>query len=252
MKKAIDAVHRAARDCESPLLDEPVWVQSKNNFGYFEGQHIGEVFMDVPLSAVSCLGHGNFFYAHTKTWREAALCLHGSTWDDEIFRYFEGPMQENKFPVSDSMYELKLKAIGGLVVCTNGNHRLVAAKSWLLHKGTTDLKQVKVNRYRIDPVMGGLAKRALTEKEQLSICPLSFEERLYLRLDDGQEIDSLIRMGKGVFYAKNESGLHQLKPSLSLKDMTLNLRGKPLEIGFSAWSDVPFLALEKMLDINWR
>jgi hypothetical protein len=251
MSSAIEKIHNAARDCQSHLLDELVFVAGSVGVPYFEGRHTCSVCMDVPLAAVGGLGHGNFFKSILPSWREASYWLHGKSWGDEVFQYFEAPLKDNRFPAPDAAGELTFKTVGGLVVCTNGNHRLVAAKSWLVNKfgDQATLRSAQVNCYALDESMQKMAVEALQKKCSLAITTAGFDLH-HLRID-GHRPTFFVRLGASSFFAKTAAGLVLVDSKIESGSWLARFFYRERDLASCIWTEVPPLALEKMLDSDW-
>lgn len=248
MKTAINLIHDAAINCVSSLLDETVLVQNLDGVNFFADHCHGESFKDIQLSAICCLSHRNFFNANDPTWRAATLSLHGHGWTDAVFEYFENNLENKPFPAPGAMYELNLKSIGGLVICTKGIHRLVAAKTWLINKygDGSVLKSAKINRYELHPDMKKLAQRCLETKEKIFISLVGVEE-IYLKTEQHKQIHFFVRIGKNEFFLMAENILSRVTNAWNLQDFLLAITGKASLLKRSNWKEVPHFALEKML-----
>lgn len=178
----IQKIQHAANKGLSETLDQEVYLDRELHlYGLRDSMHHKDVFVDAPLKAVVALGR-NDFWNKGDTWRSIVGCLTGEGWSEDVFDYFESELLDNPFPALYSRYELKLMCIGGACSCVNGNHRLAAAKSWLIarHGEEAILKKVKVSYYPIHKALIPLLEKAQAEQADLFISIADYEERRHL------------------------------------------------------------------------
>lgn len=134
MNNSLEQIKHEAAACKAAELEECVFEDSMIGLDYLiESGRVIECYIDVPVKSIVALGRGDF-WDEGGTWRDALHGLHGRGWDDAIFRYFEGDLFEQSFPVPGNMTELRLACIGGACEVRNGNHRVVAGKAWLISR----------------------------------------------------------------------------------------------------------------------
>ena len=222
MTTPIQKIYNAAQECKFGYIDEGLYLDTAVGFNFltnFEIDLISKGPKDVPVSAVACLTRNDFIKGKAKTWREAALCNHGDDWGPEVFHYFENDLFGKNFPAPNSLHELKLQSIGGLVNCVNGTHRLVAAKAWLLStKGETAIfKQANIERYRLDPLIEQVLQAALNNNEEIAFSFVESNERDDLTINN-EYIRYILRIGHDEFYARTKTCLHYLKKKFHASD----------------------------------
>ena len=253
MSEVIKKIHSAALMSTSLLLDEAVFVTGEVGVERFKGQCLGESFIDVPLATVGCLGHAHFSKSKSGSfsWKDAVYCLRGDSWGEEVIHYFESPLEDKKFPAENTNYELKLMSIGGLIVCTNGNHRLIAAKTWLVHKfgDRATLKRAKVNRYAMNESMKNLAMEAVEKKSSIAICR-STSSLDHLKID-GEKPEFFVRLGASDFYAVTGEVLCPINSVIGSVSLLARIFGGGKNLASLKWVEVPPLLLTKMLKTDW-
>ncbi len=133
---ALDAIRCQSYACKSPLLDAKIFSNCElyKVVEYLCCPDSAPVERNVPVAAIFGLTHINMLPSETiePTWRLALGGLKGEGWTDAIFCYFLGRIAETEFPAPGSRGYLDLNSYGGLVCCTNGVHRTVAAYNWLI------------------------------------------------------------------------------------------------------------------------
>jgi hypothetical protein len=151
----IHRIHHAAETATWQKLDERVHVS--NELSLYDirdrSSEPAHCYLDVPIESVVALGHRNDF--GNGSWRDAVAALHGTGWEEDIFRYFDSPLLERSFPAANSRYQLRMTCVGGASECDNGNHRLAAAMAWLGHRdgAAACLRMVHITAYRLDPTV---------------------------------------------------------------------------------------------------
>lgn len=197
----IERIRQAAFECPEGPIDAPVYYDNDISLYVFvDLSKSDSYYVDVPLDKVIALTRNDFLkdpqtsQVIAKTWREAVSCLHGGGWSPAVISYFEKPLLEEHFPAPNALGELRLQAVGGAIKVTNGTHRTVAAKAWLL-KGRgnqASLHRVKLKRYRVPETIKSLLKGALDAGRALEVYTLRGEERSRRALAN-KSLNSLIR-----------------------------------------------------------
>jgi hypothetical protein len=191
----IEQIHTAATDAAPAFMDEQVYIDI--DLSLFELAELGmnkKIFVDVPIRNVIALGRDDF-WNKGDNWRDATRHLHGNGWTKDVFEYFENEIKEKNFPAPQSLGELRLLCIGGACECGNGNHRLVAAKSWLALKFGDDaiIRNVKVSHYPVNKILHSLLVKAKNQKANLYISKVEYYEREELKVN-GTEVTSFIQL----------------------------------------------------------
>jgi hypothetical protein len=182
---------------DRPLIDVGVVYAAATVFR-LANDHI-EVYDDVPLTRLFVLNRKGDTWKDGDSWRDVAIRrLHGRDWTSDVFDYFEGEIENKMFPSMDSRGVLNLVRYGGVVVCTNGNHRLAAAYCWLASTQGDAAKLLKVkttivalDRHKIRAVMNV----ARTSGAVISVCEYpsywmtqAFPAQFYIKLLSGNDI----------------------------------------------------------------
>lgn len=250
---AISKIHAAANSACSGLLDEEVYFDNDLALHNLFDVNRKEGYIDVPFKKIVALGRRGF-WTKGQNWRQVTQELHGRGWAEEVFTYFESELREQSFPAPESLHALKLNCYGGVCCCVIGNHRLVAAKSWLVSKYGNDavLKKVKVFHY---PLEGAL-------RQQLTTLVNNDSDILMLRLKDS---DSPIKVDNGgnvlcllatkkvprEIYAWLDSGVVvNIDKSSCFIQRINNLFNKPSYLT-REWSVIPKNIVYEMLDDEW-
>lgn len=133
-KTTIEIIHSAARNAPQGSLENPVYLNRSIKLNGFANNATNKrVYVDVPLAKVVGLFRDDF-WSKGETWRVVTFRINGNGGPDDVFNYFDSALEENWFPAPSSLYELRLISVGGVCECSNGNHRLVAARAWLAEK----------------------------------------------------------------------------------------------------------------------
>lgn len=125
-------------------------------------------YLNVPVSSIK--GLKNFYH---QNWRQAVPELKCEGWDkvsDEIEKYFLSKVKGRLFPTPNSKGELTLNIIGNIAYCEIGNHRVIAAKAWLLkfHENNAVLYNISCSRRYLKPSVRDFFNLGLSEKWQFS------------------------------------------------------------------------------------
>ena len=106
-------------------------------------------YLDVPIKSIIALDRERDTWFEGDHWKDVVLNrLHGDCWPEEVFDYFENDIGDKPFPTSNT--RLELTCYGGLITCSNGNHRLPAGICWLTHKNIEHLKHVRTNMVQLN------------------------------------------------------------------------------------------------------
>lgn len=241
----IEKIKAIAQKSVDPALDRTVYLDSDIGiYEFADAHHHKHCYLDVPLHAIVALGRNDFFKPN-ETWKQALENIHATDWSNDVFDYFDSELLENKFPSPSSRQELRLICVGGACFVGNGNHRLVAAKNWLVGNSGSDavLKKAKVSYYFLpDEVKQHLA-RALQEGLEVRVTEkgLNPPYRYCLHLH-GRRADEL--------WCWDGSSIKQLEESRSLSSFIFRiLRIKP---NFRLrWKIIPKFVVEVLLDDDW-
>lgn len=132
--QVIDKIKASAIECKSELLDERLLTLNETMYDAFFDDHRGEeIYEDVPLSQIKFVTHRNDFRAAGMTWRKAVANLRGHDWQANVLSYFTSSMRNVKFPPENSGGYLEMARYGTRYHVTNGVHRVIAGKAWLLY-----------------------------------------------------------------------------------------------------------------------
>lgn len=159
----IEIIHAAARNAPAGSLDDRVYLNQLMNLSEFALPSSNKcIYVDVPLNKIVALCRDDF-WSEGETWRDVTFRIIGNGWPHEVFDYFESALEEKGFPAPSSQYELRLKSVGGVCECINGNHRLVAGRAWLAEKyhEKAHLKKVKLSSYAVHPEIADFLRSAI-------------------------------------------------------------------------------------------
>ncbi|WP_219703828.1 hypothetical protein [Marinomonas lutimaris] len=250
----IKKIHDASNSALPSFMDNEVYLDS--DLGLFElidPNNKKKLFVDVPIRNVVALGRADF-WEQGNNWRDVTKHLHGTGWTDDVFEYFENEIGENNFLAPQSLGELRLLCIGGACECGNGNHRLVAAKSWLANKFGEDatLKSVKVSHYPINKIIRKLLVKAKEQNSNLYISKVDYYERKRLAVND-VEVTAYIQLSTEAdrVYAWIEDELKEIP----IKKTTL--WEKLFSRNTQSWFDkrvkitIPQNIIDALLDDSW-
>jgi hypothetical protein len=152
----IDIIKSAAAKSSHKALEAKVFLDSEISLMEFtDTDKWSREVIDVNVTKIEALNRGDFWETGSN-WCQALDKLSGKGWNKNVFDYFRSPVADKHFPAPNSLHELKLSLYGEAAYeCSNGNHRLVAAKCWLLSKYPNDalLRQVNVIRYPVYPLL---------------------------------------------------------------------------------------------------
>lgn len=149
--KAIEIIHDAARTAPQGILDHQVFLDRDLMLTELvDFSRSSHKCIDVPLRKIVALGRDDF-WTRGESWRQVTYHIHGDGWSNNVFDYFSEEWRDKSFPVPCSLYDLKLEAMGGVCKCANGNHRLVAAKTWLVatHGEHAAIRKANLQHYPI-------------------------------------------------------------------------------------------------------
>lgn len=253
---AIEQLKLVARNCQEPMLDELVHLDT--DIGIFRfvrltkpGRHI----LDVPVRHIVSLVRDDFLREpETKkkaprTWRAAVECLHGTGWTAAIFPYFSGPLYDACFPAPQALGELRLQSYGGAVCVTNGTHRAVAGKAWLsnLIGAGAEFKAVGVLHHPIEADMREVLAGAVARNSDIEFYPVTPEVR-------GKRIvgDDLLHT---VFRFKGDYRLMGITVDTRVIDVPAHKAWFHLEPSSlwrtARWRTLPLAVIKHMLNDAW-
>ncbi len=161
-------------------------------------------YLNVPIKSIVALDREGDTWLEGDSWKDVVMKrLHGDDWPEEVFDYLENDIGDKPFPTSNT--RLELICYGGLITCSNGNHRLPAGICWLTYKNIEYLKYVRTNMVQLDAEALETLKSFCTRTNQsLDIC-------LGLNPWGKQFFDSdkLIKTN-GKYYSFNKSSVEQI------------------------------------------
>lgn len=174
----IELIKDAAKNAVCPTLDEQIYHDIEIGvFTLSGGANSTDVYVDVPVHKLVSLSRPDF-WSPGDTWRSATYKLHGEGWKDQVFKYFESQIEDQWFPAPNSTEPLILRSVGGLVECSIGNHRVVAARSWLTAKYgcAAYFNSVRVRAFSIPPCVVRFLEEAVQEGSDVLISNISGQE----------------------------------------------------------------------------
>jgi hypothetical protein len=261
MSEVFSRIKSAAQHSNSILLDEPVYVSGAvETHKFISRSACIKMVGNVPLAAIGCLVHDNVCKDKRspdsprppRSWRQTVLELEQQHWDEEAICEFEESHEGQKTSTENSIGRIEFHVVGGLVSGASDLERIVAAKTWLIHKYGDDAKlsNVNVKFWPLQPGIAILAQEAVDRGCGLSICSL---ERLERVIEDAEGLQAacFVRLGKKEFYLKTLTGVFGLPKTCYLADGMRLLFGKPMRMGRLSWVHIPDLVLRKMLDTAW-
>jgi hypothetical protein len=127
-------------------------------------------YLNVPLKSIVALSREHDTWYRGDNWKDVVIeRLHGDDWPEEVFDYFESDIGDKPFPTSST--RLELTCYGGVITCSNGNHRLPANISWLLSHNIRHLKHVRTNMVPLDTEALETLKSFFTRRPQcIDLC----------------------------------------------------------------------------------
>jgi len=174
-----EEIHAAATDAlNGGIMDEVIYdgdllesLASRNG--------VIQEYLDIPIRDLIALRQRDF-YTTGSTWRDAALGLHCSGWEEfreKIVHYFVSDLRDNPFPAPNSSQELRVGFTGGAIYCKLGNHRAVAAKAWLASKHNEDevFRKAKCYFYSVSDPLKKLMTGCLKNGSKLKHAYVPFE-----------------------------------------------------------------------------
>ena len=159
---------KAANDAQSSSLDEFI---VDGNFMTYISKKVNESYMDVLLASIKGLSKDDF-YPHGSNWRQAVYGLDCEGWGElreEIIDYFKSDEQGREFPTKGSEKEMRVYFVGSVAYCGIGNHRLVAAKSWLTYEvgDNAFLRNINCSNNEVLPEFKKIFEHSLNEGAKL-------------------------------------------------------------------------------------
>lgn len=252
-KSAIEIIHDAARNAPSGSLDRQIYLDNTISlYGFADTSAKQKVYVDVPVNKVVALSR-NDFWLKGETWRNVTLHLHGRDWSHDIFNYFTEPLEEQPFPASGSLYELRLMCVGGVCECGNGNHRLVAGRAWLTEKFRENalFKSAKVSSYPVHPALIDFLKNAVIRGTGVRTANINWTQRLYLTVD-GKKINLLFSTtdAPNTMFAWTQDGLVSLNDDRTIFQRFFPSFFKQPYQEYQ-WKEIPLEIVKEMMDDSW-
>ena len=106
-------------------------------------------YLNVPIKSNVALEREHDTWFQGDSWKDVVMSrLYGDDWPEEVFDYFENDIGDKPFPTSST--RLELTCYGGLITCSNGNHRLPASICWLTSQDIGHLKHVRTTMVPLD------------------------------------------------------------------------------------------------------
>jgi hypothetical protein len=251
----IGKIREAAISAPPGVLDRMVYLDNDILLYELVGAPLSEPerYADVPLKKIVALTRDDLIKKKV-SWRQATSRLRGHGWDKRVLDYFEGGWGESPFPAPNSLYEFRLVAVGGICICTNGTHRLVAGKSWLVAKygNGAVIKKAKIRtRYSLHPGLRPILERCAESKEGLRLTPFDHDERRYLRIN-GKAPQFIVSSDKSdeQFYAWDGDNLVHLDQEKFITKALRRLCRKP-RFSTRTWHYIPHWLIIELLDDDW-
>lgn len=190
----IELIKDAAKNAVCPTLDEEIYHDIETGvFTLSGGANSTDVYVDVPVHKLVSLNRRDF-WSPGDTWRSATYKLHGEGWKAQVLKYFESQIKDQWFPAPNSTEPLTLRSFGGLVECSVGNHRIIAARSWLTAKYgcAAYFNSVRVRAFSIPPCVVRFLEEAVQEGSDVLISNISSQEIANFKYGDSY-IELLLR-----------------------------------------------------------
>jgi len=245
----IKKIKEAAKNSNSSLLKEEVYLNTELNlYDFIDNEKLLQVYVDVPLGNIVSLGRQDF-WREGETWIDVVQHLHGNEWSDEVFKYFESELKEKDFPAPSSMYQLRLTCYGGICKCGNGNHRLVAAKAWLIasYGDKASLKKAKVSYYPLKHEIKEVFKILSKKGSSVLISSVEFNEQL--EFPDTTYFFISKSYPEKVYALKNNKVI-EIKQKKSFYKKMISHWQEPWHEK-REWKEIPHQTIIKMLDDEW-
>jgi hypothetical protein len=249
---AIERIHAAAKAATSASLDQQVHLDTNISiYSFADTDAKQRVYVDVPCDRVVALSRSDF-WVEGDTWRTIVGRIHGEGWTNEVFNYFDSPLEENSFPAPSSRFELRLLSVGGICECSNGNHRVVAGRAWLSERDE-DKAHFKLAKTRCFPVhsdvVGFLADAANEKSGVRHASPRIYPgEKLTIGNKEIELFLSTTKNPERIFaWVEGELILVKNKPSNFLS--RLFSRNDVSDV--LVWRTIPLPLVQGLLDDSW-
>lgn len=250
----IEEIQEAAISAPPGILDRRVYLDTELMLCMLGNLiRAPEAYVDVPLKKIVALTRDDLIKGDA-SWREAAARLCGRGWGEKVFDYFEDEWREHSFPVPNSQYEFRLTVIGGVCVCSNGNHRLVAGKNWLINKygNGAVIKKAKIpTRYSLHSGLLSFLEMCAESKHGLRLTLFDHDERIYLRIN-GKAPQFIVSLNNSdeQFYAWDGDNLVRLDHEKFITKALHRLCRKP-RFSTRTWHYIPHWLIVDLLDDDW-
>lgn len=224
----LEAIRKSAKNLSSGIIDIPLYNKEIIEGLSETGVNAQEGFYDLRLLEINSLERNeehSFF--NCNTWKEAVEKLECKEWDEaKVINWFTTPIFDTPFPVEDSKSELRIGIVGGARFCKLGNHRLAAAKVWMLDNKPKQptLQKVHYYYYPVEPTAIRLLRDGLQNDVHVSFgLDGTGLKHLFVQYKKKWELYQL-RDG----YELIKSGRCKLMGKLHSRNYTLELIPKPL------------------------
>lgn len=216
----LEVIRSSAKKIPKGLIDIPLFDKEIIEGLKQIGVDASEGFYDLRLDKINSLERSHTF-SNCKTWKEAVDKLKCKNWDEKkIIKWFSTPIYDTLFPAEGSRSELRIGIVGGARFCKLGNHRLVAAKVWMLANkpNAPILKKVHHYYYPVEPTALPILSKGLKPSIEVSFDPGSRGQKyLYVKYEKKWELYQLrngyelIKSGKYSFMSWFYKRKHTLK-----------------------------------------
>lgn len=152
----IDLIRKKVTESNSNLLKNTKLTKNVSNrleVDFFVDKSFKTEYKDIYVKDIVSLGRNDHWNSEFPSWIELIeKWIYGLDWRDEVIDYFENDIRDNYFPAMGAGGILEMESLGGLLTCSNGNHRLVGAVCWVVSKYGDDaiLKKVKVANFHLN------------------------------------------------------------------------------------------------------
>ena len=247
--EAIDTIKLSTSQSGEAALNESVYLD--NNLGLMSFTDVDawtSKTADVNAENVMVLNRGDF-WSRGDNWRQVLQKIHGKDWPHEIFNYYLSDLAGKEFPAPEALGELKFSQYGSSIYeCTNGNHRVVAGKCWLLSKypDNATFKNVNIICYPVYDELKPLISELVSSNTDCFVAHIPADYR-NSRNSKGEMIQCYFMPNDGSFKVYSWSGktLTLTRHSMLTLDKWLLNRG----IGpfFQSWVLCPASVLSRLI-----
>lgn len=153
----IDVIRKSAQKSNSIVLKQSALTTRLNTsleVDFFVDTSKSSIdYKDIKVKDIVSLGRKDGWRIENPSWYELIInWIYGFDWRDEVIDYFENDIEDKNFPAEHARGRLEIASLGGLLICDNGNHRLVGAACWALSNNGDEaiLKKVRVATFPVN------------------------------------------------------------------------------------------------------